>query len=304
MSDTPQSPASNQGPVTIERDARGFYASRGGERITQNFPKAIDAQFAAQHAPPGSPAAAESKPAAPPPPADPAAARVGPAPGAENEAVAGDSVEGGSAYDFNLPGVTWSDADRQALKGWSDVFTFNEIPAPVGRAAVEAYSELAAGKVGAPLPHSYRIPPEMGLTDEDKPYLDVALGKLAAAGASEDHVLAILRNFQDAGAAARKPGARGPIKRPDWNELGSEQKPPQAAAPATRKVYSVLARRYIDEPVQTQGETSDAAGAAAELAEIERWMRSPRNSPDGKRYWNSNVAQARYRTLLQIVGKA
>lgn len=212
-----------------------------------------------------------ARPADPPPPAS-RQAEAGSSHVTASPEVATDPAAGGFSsetpgYDFTLPGVQWSEPDREALDGWSGVFTENEIPAKVGRAAVEAYSDLRSGTLGKTSPHQYRIPPEMGLTDADKPYLDYALGKFAAAGASESQVWAILRNFQDARAHAEKKTARGPVHRPDWNRPA-----PQIGAVET------------------------------ELAQIEKWMRAPRQSPDGKKYWGSESTQARYRELLTQKG--
>lgn len=198
------------------------------------------------------------------PPADP------PSPDAGAQPAAGiPSEDAGPAHGYDLTGINIAQENSAAVDGWGAVMEFNQIPPELARSTVEYFAggglrrEMQQNASTAPA-HNYRIPDSFGFTDADLPNLTRALNFFHRKGASEEHVWAMLRNYQDATRQAQKSRARGPIQRQDWNQ------------PAQR---------------------SSGAGDQAELAKIEAFMRSNRAA-----YFKDKNMQARYRQLLEKRG--
>ena len=71
--------------------------------------------------------------------------------------------------------------------------------------------------------------------------------------------------------------------------------------PEVMRGFSAIARELNPAGVLAPSGGGDVAQTLkTEIEQIEKWMSAPRKSPDGKKYWEDDKVQARYRDLLDM----
>lgn len=136
-----------------------------------------------------------------------------------------------------------------------------------------------------------RIAEEMAQRDEEQRLetldkLNVEWGKDFRREINMIH--GVLARFPDDVRAALE-GARLPDGRGLFNH------------PEVMRGFSAIARELNPAGVLAPSGGGDIAQTLkTEIEQIEKWMSAPRKSPDGKKYWEDDKVQARYRDLLDM----